>query len=428
MKNVLCLILGGGRGSQLYPLTLRRSEPAVPIAGKYRLIDIPVSNCLNSGINRIYVLTQFLSASLHRHIANTYKLAPFSQGFVEVLAAQQTNETTDWFKGTADAVRQQIRHIREDPGKEVLVLYSDQLYMMDYRELVQAHRDQQADLTVGVVPVAAEAARKFGIARVGNDGHVVELVEKPQDSATLTPLRMPEAWLTARGCHAGDKPYLANMGIYLFRRDLLLELLDGDNPPIDFVHDVLLRTLEHKRVLAHLFRGYWEDLGSVRSYYEANLRLADDEPPFTFYSSRGIIFTRARNLPAARLTGVQVERSLISDGCVVGAGSRLSRSIIGVRAQIGPNTVIRNSVILGTRHYESSLDRTTNQQKGIPPMGIGANSQIEGAIIDKDCRIGQNVRMTNQSKCVTFDGPDYFIRDGIIVLPDGAIVPDGTVI
>jgi glucose-1-phosphate adenylyltransferase len=428
MKNVLCLILGGGRGSQLYPLTLRRSEPAVPIAGKYRLIDIPVSNCLNSGINRIYVLTQFLSASLHRHIANTYKLAPFSQGFVEVLAAQQTNETTDWFKGTADAVRQQIRHIREDPGKEVLVLYGDQLYMMDFRQLVREHREQQADVTVGVVPVAEEAAEKFGILHVANDGRVVELVEKPGDPQTLRLLRMPEAWLASRGCQAGDKPYLANMGIYLFRRDLLLELLDGDNPPIDFVHDVLLRALGHKRVLAHLFRGYWDDLGSVRSYYEANLRLTDDDPPFTFYSSKGIIFTRARNLPAARLSGAKIERALVSDGCVVGEGSQLSRCIIGVRAQIGPNTVIRNSVILGTRHYEPLRDRAENQQKGLPPMGIGANSRIEGAIIDKDCRIGQNVRIVNESKRATSDGPNYFIRDGIVVLPDGAIVPDGTVI
>ncbi len=428
MKNVLCLILGGGRGSQLYPLTLRRSEPAVPIAGKYRLIDIPVSNCLNSGINRIYVLTQFLSASLHRHIAATYKLAPFSQGFVEVLAAQQTNEATDWFKGTADAVRQQIRHIRDDPGKEVLVLYSDQLYMMDYRQLIHEHREQRADVTVGVVPVVEEAAGKFGIAHVAEDGRVVELVEKPRDPATLTPLRMPESWLASRGCQASAKPYLANMGIYLFRRDLLLEMLDCANPPVDFVHDVLLQALKSKRVMAHLFHGYWEDVGSVRSYYEANLRLASDDPPFAFYSSKGIIYTRARNLPAARLTSAQIECSLISDGCVVGVGAKVERSVIGVRSCVGANVQIRDCVILGSRHYESPADRAANRRQGIPPMGIGDNSQIAGAIVDKDCRIGQNVRIANASKRVTFDGPEYFIRDSIVVVPDGAIIPDGTVI
>ena len=301
MKNVLCLILGGGRGSRLYPLTLRRSEPALPIAGKYRLIDIPVSNCLNSGINRIYVFTQFLSASLHRHIANTYKLAPFSQGFVEVLAAEQTNERTDWFKGTADALRQQIRHIESDPGDEILILYSDQLYIMDFRALAREHREHRADLTLAVIPVAAHAASSYGVVRVDDEHRVVELVEKPQVDTNLERLRMSSQWLQAHGCDQDAKPYLANMGIYLCRRDWLLEVLRGEETLVDFVHHVLPRVMANGGMRAHVFNGYWEDLGTIRSYYDANLGLLEDDPAFNFHSSQGVIYTRARK-PAGRPT------------------------------------------------------------------------------------------------------------------------------
>jgi glucose-1-phosphate adenylyltransferase len=300
--------------------------------------------------------------------------------------------------------------------------------MMDFRQLVHEHRESQADLTVGVVPVTEEAASKFGIAHVGNDGRIAELVEKPKDKAGLSALRMPDAWLSARGCEGKRKPYLANMGIYLFRRELLLELLDCENPPVDFVHDVLLRALKRQRVHAHLFQGYWEDLGSVRSYYDANLALTDDEPAFTFHSSRGVIYTRARNLPAARLTNVSIERSLISDGCLIGEGAHVQRSVIGVRSKVGSNAQIRNCVVLGTRRYESTTDLEANQITGVPPIGIGENSRIDGAIIDKDCRIGRNVQIRNEAKHRNFDGPNFFVRDGIVVVPDGAIVPDGTVI
>ena len=426
MKNVLCMILGGGRGSRLYPLTLRRSEPALPIAGKYRLIDIPVSNCLNSGINRIYVLTQFLSASLHRHIANTFKLAPFSQGFVEVLAAQQTNECTDWFKGTAHALRQQLRHIESDSGDEILILYGDQLYVMDFRALVREHRELRADLTLAVVPVAPQIASNYGVVRVDDGDRVVELVEKPQSEIDLQRLRMSPKWLQAHACHPSGKPYLANMGIYLCRRDLLLELLRGDETLVDFVNHVLPDVLKNCRVQAHVFKGYWDDLGTIRSYYEANLGLLEDEPAFDFHSSQGVIYTRARNLPAARLSRATINRSIVSDGCMVGQGAALERSLLGVRSVIADNARIHSSLILGAHRYEPAQEIATNLRAGIPPIGIGANSLIERAIIDKDCRIGKNVRIVNEQKLTSFEGPNYVIRDGIVVVPDGSIIPDGT--
>ncbi len=426
MKNVMCLILGGGRGSKLYPLTLRRSEPALPIAGKYRLIDIPVSNCLNSGINRIYVLTQFMSASLHRHIANSFKLAPFSQGFVEVLAAQQTNEATDWFKGTADAVRQQVRYIESDPGDEVLILYGDQLYVMDFRILARRHREHRADLTLAVVPVSREAASHFGIVRLGEGEQVLEMEEKPQTEAALERLRMSERWLAARECDGGAKPYLANMGIYLCRRELLLEVLHSGEPLVDFVHDVLPKILKQGRVHAHVFKGYWEDLGTVRSYYDANLALVEDEPAFDFHGSQGVIYTRARNLPAARLSRARIDRSIISDGCMVGQGATVNHSLLGVRTRIGANAHISDSLILGAHRYESAAEIETNLKTGVPPIGIGENSHIERAIIDKDCRIGKNVRIVNEQNLTCFEGRDYVIRDGLVIVPDGAIIPDGT--
>ena len=426
MKNVLSLILGGGRGSRLYPLTLRRSEPALPIAGKYRLIDIPVSNCLNSGINRIYVLTQFLSASLHRHIANTFKLAPFSQGFVEVLAAQQTNECTDWFKGTADAVRQQLRHIESDSGDEILILYADQLYVMDFRALVREHREHRADLTLAVVPVAAQVASNYGVVRVDDDNRVVELVEKPQIDTDLERFRVSRQWLQAHGGDAVAKPYLANMGIYLCRRDLLLDLLRGDETLVDFVHDVLPRVMKNGRVQAHVFNGYWDDLGTIRSYYQANLGLLEDEPAFDFHSSQGVIYTRARNLPAARLSRATINRSIVSDGCMVGRGTALEQSLLGVRSVVGDDVQIHASLILGAHRYESAREIEANLKAGIPPIGIGSNSLIERAIIDKDCRIGKNVRIVNEQNLTSFETPDYVIRDGIVVVPDGAIIPDGT--
>jgi len=296
MQNVLSLILGGGRGTRLYPLTMLRSKPAVPLAGKYRLIDIPISNCINSGLNRIYVLTQFLSVSLHRHIANTYKFDPFSRGFVEVLAAQQTNEAADWYQGTADAVRQNIRYVHEDGCSEVMILSGDQLYRMDFSQLLKTHRDSQADVTIAVLPVAADATAGFGIVRLDDAGRVVGFIEKPKTREQLAPFATPESWIEVRGIRAQGRQYLASMGIYLFSRDALFTLLNAPPPAADFGKEIFPRSIRTHHVQAHLFDGYWEDVGTIKAYHEANLALCGDDPPFDFHSPEGVIHTHA--LPA----------------------------------------------------------------------------------------------------------------------------------
>ncbi len=353
MQNVLSLILGGGRAARLYPLTQLRSKPAVPVAGKYRLIDIPISNCINSACNRIYVLTQFLSVSLHRHIANTYKFDPFDQGFVEVLAAQQTNEATGWYQGTADAVRQQIRYVAEDTANAVLILSGDQLYRMDFRQLIQTHEDTQADVTIAVLPVPRDQVGGFGVVRLDDSGRVVGFVEKPQTDEAVEPLRTSEEWLRRRGVRGEGRPFLASMGIYLFARKALLDLLNARPLATDFGKDVFPRSIKSHRVFAHLFDGYWEDLGTVKAYHEANLALAGDDPPFDFSSPEGIIYTRMRFLPASRLSGVRISQTLVSDGCVIQAGTELERCVVGVRSRIGQNTSLRDVVILGADRYET---------------------------------------------------------------------------
>ncbi|HYV38432.1 MAG TPA: sugar phosphate nucleotidyltransferase, partial [Gemmataceae bacterium] len=342
MQGVLSLILGGGRGTRLYPLTMLRSKPAVPIAGKYRLIDIPISNCINSGFKRIYVLTQFLSVSLHRHIANTYKFDPFSQGFVEVLAAQQTNETTDWYQGTADAVRQQIRYVHEDGCSDVMILSGDQIYRMDFGHLLKTHRQSNAEVTIAVLPVSAESASGLGIMRLDDTGRVVGFVEKPQSPEQLEPLRMSAEWMEKRGITSKGRHYMASMGIYLFKRETLIHLLNAPPLATDFGREVFPRTLQAHHVQAHLFDGYWEDVGTVKAYHEASLALTGDNPPFNFHTSEGVIYTRMRYLPAARITGAALEHCLVSDGCVVGAGTKITRSILGVRTRVGRNANVRN--------------------------------------------------------------------------------------
>ncbi len=427
MRDVLSLILGGGRGTRLYPLTKSRSKPAVPIGGKYRLVDIPISNCINSEVRRVYVLTQFLSVSLHRHIANTYKFDPFGQGFVEVLAAQQTLERADWYQGTADAVRQQIRYVLEDACKDVLILSGDQLYRMDFRRLLGTHRDTGAEVTIAVLPVSREQAPGLGIVRLNESGRVAGFVEKPRTDEQLQPMRLREGWLEARGICGNGRPYLASMGIYLFARKALLDLLSARPLAADFGKEVFPRSIQTHRVQAHLFDGYWEDLGTVKAYHEANLALASDHPPFDFHNSEGVIYTHMRNLPASRLSAASVEQCLISDGCVIRAGTRLERSVIGVRSQIGHNVTVRDSVILGANYYEAG--RTAGERgPGGPPLGVGDGSVLERAILDKNCRIGRGVRLVNRRRLQEAEGDNYVIRDGIVVIPAGGIVPDGTVI
>src|SRR5262249_52630081 len=330
MDSVLSLILGGGRGTRLFPLTMLRSKPAVPIAGKYRLIDIPISNCINSGLNRVYVLTQFLSVSLHRHIANTYKFDPFSRGFVEVLAAQQTNEGQDWYQGTADAVRQNVRYVHEDRCDDVLILSGDQLYRMDFRHLLQTHRDGRADVPIAVLPVTADNPRHFGITRLDDAGRVVGFVEKPQTAEERAPLAMSDEFLSRRGIEARGRHYLASMGIYLFSREALFHLLNLPPLATDFGKEICPRSIHSHRVQAHVFAGYGEDVGTVKSYQEANLALTADNPPFDFHALEGVIYTRMRYLPASRITGAKLDQCLISDGCVIMRGSTITRSVVGI--------------------------------------------------------------------------------------------------
>jgi glucose-1-phosphate adenylyltransferase len=427
MQDVLGLILGGGRGKGLYPLTKQRSEPAVPIAGKYRLIDIPLSNCINSGLRRLYVLTQFLSVSLHRHISNTYKFGPFHPGFVEVLAAQQTNETADWYQGTADAVRQNVPFLPLGGTRDVLILCADQLYRMDFCRLLQAHRDGKADVTIAVLPVHRHRTHQLGIVRVDKDDRIIELVEKPQPGQ-LEQLRLPAAWLERNEMAGRGRDYLANMGIYVFRREVLLDLLQAHPTATDLVTQIVARIVQSHRVQAYPFTGYWEDLGTIAAYHEANLALASANPPFDFHSREGIIYTRMRFLPPSRTQGAQLEECLVSDGCLIERGASLQRCVVGVRTRIGPHVTLHETVVNGAGIYETERERTANRSAGIPDLGIGEGSVIERAILDRDCRIGANVRIVNRRNLAEGEGDNYVIRNGIVVIPDGAIIPDGTVI
>jgi glucose-1-phosphate adenylyltransferase len=428
MKDTLCLILGGGRGTRLYPLTMHRSKPAVPIAGKYRLIDVPISNCLNSELNRIYVLTQFLSVSLHRHISQAYKFDAFGNGFVEILAAQQTIETADWYQGTADAVRQNFRYIEDDKPQKLLILAGDQLYRMDFRELLQTHHDTRADVTIAVLPVRREATPGLGLMQLDESGRVIGFVEKPKTDEQLAPFKTPEVWLARRGFTDRDRPYLASMGIYLFNRDPLYELLNVPPPAADFGREIFPQSIRSHRVQAHLFDGYWEDLGTIKAYHQANLALASNHPPFDFYTPESFMYTRMRFLPASRVSSARLEECLISDGCIAEAGAQLTRCVVGVRSQIGRDVTVRDSVICGADRFETDAERGDNMARGIPPMGVGQGSVIEHAILDKDFRVGRNVRITNERHVQDEDGPNYVIRDGIVVIPKGVFVPDGTVI
>jgi glucose-1-phosphate adenylyltransferase len=427
-REVLSLILGGGRGTRLYPLTMLRSKPAVPIGGKYRLIDIPISNCINSDCNRIYVLTQFLSVSLHRHIANTYKFDPFSKGFVEILAAQQTNETSDWYQGTADAVRQNIRYVHEDPCTDVLILSGDQLYRMNYRHMLRTHRETGAEVTIAALPVREEQTPQLGLLAADDSGRITGFVEKPQTADRREPVRMKDEWMKERGVEAHGRPYLANMGIYLFQRDALFQLLNEPPLATDFGKEIFPRSVNARRVFVHLFDGYWEDVGTIKSYHEANIALTGDEPPFDFHAADGVIYTHMRYLPASLVNQAILDHALIADGCVIGTGTKIIHSVIGVRTHIGKNVTLKNTVIIGADGYESTQEKADNQRRGLPNVGIGDNTTIENAILDKDARVGANVRLCNKDKIKNGEGPNFVIRDGIVVIPRSAIVLDGSVI
>ena len=404
LSNVLCVILGGGRGTRLFPLTKERAKPAVPLAGKYRLIDIAISNCLNSGLNRVYILTQFNSESLNKHIHRTYRLDPFSRGFVEIIAAEQRMDRADWFQGTADAVRACLPHFREPGVEEILVLSGDQLYTMDFRALLTTHRQRHADVTVCVQPVPPQEASRFGIVQTEKGDRVTDFVEKPA-------ARAPAA-----------SPCLASMGIYVFRRDVLVRLLEAGKEK-DFGHEVLPRAIHEARVVAHAFTGFWEDIGTIGSFYRANLDFTTAHPPIDLFSEDWRIFTRGRHLPPACVRHAEIIDSLIVDGSRVNA-ARVEHSIVGVRGVVGQGSQLTETIVFGADYYEEEGARPA----GVPAMGIGRDCVIKRAIIDKNARVGDGVKLVNTKGATEAEGSGYAIRDGIIVVEKNAVIPPGTTI
>ena len=429
MKRVLSIILGGGAGTRLYPLTKLRAKPAVPLAGKYRLIDIPISNCINSEIQRIYVLTQFNSASLNRHITRTYGMAGFSQGFVEVLAAQQTSESPSWFEGTADAVRKYLWLFEEWDVDQYLILSGDHLYRMNYADFVHRHRETKADITLGVVPVDESRASDFGLMKIDRNGRVMSFSEKPNGDA----LKAMQVDTTILGLPAGKakvSPYIASMGIYVFEKQVLLELLKRAPDQKDFGKEILPAGLKDYNVQAYLFKDYWEDIGTIEAFYHANLALTSQpDPPFSFYDEKAPIYTRSRYLPPTKLLDSKVIESMVGEGCIL-KECTVKRSVVGIRSRIETGCVIDNALLMGSDYYESPLERSRAIESGKVPLGIGANTTIQRAIVDKNARIGRNVQIVNKDRVQEANREDlgFVIRNGIVVVIKNATIPDGTVI
>jgi glucose-1-phosphate adenylyltransferase len=421
-ERTLAIIMGGGAGTRLFPLTAGRAKPAVPIGGKYRLVDIPISNCLNSGIRSIYVLTQFNSTSLHRHINASYKFDNFSPSIVEILAAQQTPEGSKWYQGTADAVRQNLRSFLEEDHEYFIILSGDQLYRMDYRDIIQQHISGGADLTIACIPVNHEAATAFGIMETDAARQITRFVEKPSDPAVMEALRMKPDLLRKLNESESQELYLASMGIYVFNRKVLEDCLDNHLP--DFGKDVIPTTIGTRNVQAFIHRGYWEDIGTIRSFFNANLNLCDPQPQYNFYAPGAPIYTQPRFLPASVVEETVINRAIISDGCQIWH-SHIDRCVIGIRSFINEGSSLRNTIVMGADYYEND--------KGAPspdsiPIGIGRNCHIEDAIIDKNARIGDGVVITPHAKDENSEGPGYYIRDGIVVIPRNGVIPSGTTI
>ncbi len=426
MQNILALVLGGGRGSRLYPLTKYRSKPAVPLAAKYRLIDIPISNCINSGINRIYVLTQFLSVSLHRHIRRTYRFDQFNGGYVELLAAQQTMDGgTDWYQGTADAVRKNLRYLQQPGIDYVAILSGDQLYRMDFRDMLRSHQQAKAEVTIAAMPVTRDAAGALGIMQVDDDGRIQGFVEKPQTEEAINTVRMDPAWIDARGIESRGRDCLASMGIYLFDRDVLVKLLE-ESTHEDFGKQLFPQAIGSHHVHTHLFDGYWEDIGTIKAFYESNLELCSAKPPFQLALPEAPIYSRTRFLPPSLFEGATIKGSLIAEGCRIGKRAVIENSIVGVRCIIGEDVTIRNSILMGADEYELESQMEQDAAFGRPPIGIGAGSHIQGAILDKNCRIGRNVRIFNEAAIENSEeANDCMIREGIPVVLKDAVLADG---
>ena len=424
-NNVLTLILGGGKGTRLFPLTKYRSKPAVPLAGKYRLIDIPISNCLNSGLNRIYVLTQFNSVSLNRHINQAYKFDLFGGGFVEVLAAQQTLSSNDWYQGTADAVRHNIKRL-ESPGIDyVLILSGDQLYRMNFRDMIRTHMEARAQVTIAALPVDRQQASSFGIMRADDRGRVNGFLEKPRTLADIDVVRTEPAWIDSHGIKSQGRDCLASMGIYLFNRDTLLETLTKTDYQ-DFGKEVFPAAVRSRHVQLHLFDGYWEDIGTIKAFYDANLQLASANPPFQLISPSAPIYSRLRFLPPSQFKNVSISHSMIADGCRIGEGTVIENSVIGVRSQIGSNVVIKNSIVMGADDFQTAEEISVDQRAGRPTIGIGDGCRIEGAIVDKNIRIGARCEIRNSQQLSDWgENESVVIRDGIVVVVKEAVLPAG---
>jgi glucose-1-phosphate adenylyltransferase len=418
MHDCIAVILAGGRGSRLFPLTQKRSKPAVPIAGKYRLIDIPISNCINSELRRMFVLTQYNSESLNKHISQTYKFDVFTDAFVTILAAEQTEDSPEWFQGTADAVRQNLRHLRGQRAREVLILSGDQLFQMDFRMLQETHRNSSADATVAVIPVSREKASGFGILKIDREGRIVEFEEKPPRER----LDALESDIPGYG-----RGFLASMGIYMFGREVLERAL-APTGLADFGRHVIPRAIGETRVQAHLFRGYWEDVGTIASYFQANMELTKAIPPFDFYDMERPVYTNPRFLPASKVEGCSLKASLVSEGCIL-MGAEVERSVLGIRSRVGVGTCIRDTLVIGADYYETLGEIDQARSRGLPPVGIGGDSVIERAIVDKNARIGRGVRiLDNQARAMESNGAGWYVRDGIVIVPKNGVIPDDTVI
>ena len=424
-RDVISVILGGGAGTRLFPLTKDRSKPAVPLAGKYRLVDIPISNCLNSSLKRIYLLTQFNSSSLHRHVQQAYRFDDFSDGFVEIMAAQQTPANTGWYQGTADAVRQNLCHFQNTPHKYVLILSGDQLYRMNFRHLIAQHIASGAEVTVATLPVRRADAGSFGILETDDEERITRFVEKPQDPAVLDTLRLKES-LRRRTDIGGDEDlFLASMGIYVFNREVLEQALAGKQ--VDFGKHIIPNLIPSGGLYSYIYQGYWEDIGTIRAFFDANLDLANELPQFNFFDTQAPIYTHARYLPASKIVRGRIERAVISDGCVI-VDADIEHAVIGIRSRIESGCHLRDVITMGHDDYETPTEVERNRARGVPPLGIGRNTWIEHAIVDKNARIGENVRLSPVGKPENYDGDNYYIRDGIVVVPKGGVIHDNTVL
>ena len=426
--KLLAVILGGGAGTRLFPLTQQRSKPAVPLGGKYRLVDIAISNCINSDILRMFVLTQYNSASLNRHIAQTYRFSQFSNGFVEILAAEQTPDSPQWFQGTADAVRQVLPHIADWGIDTLLILSGDHLYHMDYRQFLARHHDTNADVTVSVIPCEAQSASDFGLLKTDQDGRIVEFKEKPKGDDLMS----MKVDTTSFGLSADDalrRPFLASMGIYVFKYDKLERLLAEDHSWVDFGREIIPAAIRSGNVQAFMFDGYWEDIGTIAAFYRANLDLTTKIPKFNLFDAEAPVYTRARYLPPSKIEETEISDSIISDGCII-TGARITNSVVGLRSRISKGVHIESSFLMGADAYQTIEEMRVDLQSGLPRVGIGEGAVIKRAIIDKNARIGSGARLLNEAGVIEADGEgrSYFIRDGIILVPKSAVIKDGTVI